>query len=556
MSVNKLLIGLLMFLFLGSSGQAQDRFAVFYKFKPQENLSLDDPETFLTEKALLRRLREAVPVDSTDLPVSPKYVEAVQEEAVAILYHTKWLNASVVVLEQDQIEPISSLPFVERVELIGYGYNPPPLNERTSLGSMLNAKFSFNTERRKAARMLKSMEFPTDFQNELLGINLMHEEGFKGAGVTVAVFDAGYPGVNTSSALGHLVDNNQIVGSIDVVRPWNDNVFIDNQHGTNVLSVIASNDPEKFIAGAPDANYILAITEEVATEYRIEEFNWLRAAEYADSLGADIINGSLGYNNFFDDPNMNYTAEQIDGKTAIVTQAANFASEKGILVVASSGNEGPGERSISPPADSPMALSIGSLNQDLEPSSFSSRGPTADDRIKPDLVTFGNGTAIIRSNDNVGFASGTSFSAPQITALAAGLWEARPEWTRAQLVENLLRSATNSDDPDTIIGYGIPNFWDAYYGEILDVEDEKEELIWKVYPNPLYGDELLLEYSSGLIYEFELLDMSGKIILKTEVQREDSKIPFRVDFSSVNPGLYIIQIQDSKSIKRTKLFRY
>lgn len=556
MSANKFVAVFSLVLLFAYSGQAQDRFVIFYKFKPQVDLSLDNPESFLTERALLRRQREAVPVDSTDLPVSLQYVETIQENSLAVLYHTKWLNASVVVLDQDQIEAVSSLPFVEKVELVGYGYNPPPLNERRAIGSILNSKFSFNTERRKAAIMLKSMELPTDFQNELLGIDLMHEEGFRGAGVTVAVFDSGYPGVNTSSALSHLIDNNQILGAIDVVRPWNDNVFIDNQHGTNVLSVIASNDPEKFIAGAPEANYILAITEEVPTEYRIEEFNWLRAAEYADSLGADIINSSLGYNNFFDDPAMNYTADQIDGETAIVTQAANFASEKGILVVASSGNEGPGERSISPPADSPFVLSVGALNQDLEPSSFSSRGPTADERIKPDLVAFGNGTAIIRSNDNVGFASGTSFSAPQITALAAGLWQARPEWTRAQLVENLLRSATNSENPDTVIGYGIPNFWDAYFGEILDVEEEKEEIIWKVYPNPLYGDELLLEYGSGLKFEFELLDMSGKSILKTEVQREDSKTPFRVDFSSVNPGLYMIQIQDSKSIKRTKLFRY
>ncbi|WP_297334861.1 S8 family serine peptidase [Algoriphagus sp.] len=556
MSVNRILFAFAGLVLFALSANAQDRYAIFYKYKPQVDLSLNNPEAFLTEKALLRRQREAIPLDSTDLPVSARYLETIQENAVAVLYHTKWLNGSVAVLQAEQVEAISSLPFVEKVELIGYGFSSPPLNERMGIGSILNAKLSFNGEKRKAARILKALELPTDFQNQLLGIDRMHADGFRGAGVTIAVFDSGFPGVNTSSALGHLVANNQIIGSIDLVRPWNQNVFIDNQHGTNVLSVIASNDPEKFIAAAPEANYLLAITEEVATEYRIEEYNWLRAAEYADSLGVDIINSSLGYNNFFDDPAMNYTADQIDGQTAIVSQAANFASKKGILVVASSGNEGPGERSISPPADSPFVLSVGALNQDLEPSSFSSRGPTADDRIKPDLVAFGNGTAIIRANDNVGFASGTSFSAPQITGLAAGLWEARPEWTRAQLVENLLRSASHAENPDSVIGYGIPNFWDAYYGEILDVEEEKETEVSKIYPNPLYGDELLLDYGAGLVYQVELLDMSGKIVWKTKVEREDVKSPFRMDVTAIKPGLYLLQVQDAKSIKRTKLFRY
>ena len=541
-------------LILGSAAYAQDRYAVFYQYKPQENFSLDNPSDFLTQRALDRRIRESVAVDSTDLPVSPRYINELRVLSTDLLYHSKWLNASLAVLNTEQLEKVSQLPFVERLELVAYGYNPPPINERSSLLNFVS-KFAFNLENRKTARMLKSMDLPSDFQNQLLGIDRMHEEGFKGSGITIAVFDAGYPGVNTGSAMAHLLENNSIVGAIDLVRPWNDNVFLDNQHGTNVLSVIASNDAEKFIAGAPDANYILAITEEVATEYRVEEFNWLRAAEYADSLGVDIINSSLGYNNFFDDPAMNYTAEQIDGQTAIVTQAANFAAERGILVVASAGNEGPGERSISPPADSPLALSIGAVNQNLEVSPFSSKGPTADGRIKPDLVAFGSGTAIIRSNDNVGFASGTSFSAPQITALAAGLWEARPEWTRAELVENLLRSATNAEDPNSIIGYGIPNFWDAYYGEILSIED-KEENIWKIYPNPLQGNELLIEYGSGLSYRFELLDMSGKSLLDFAILREKTDEPFRIDLTGILPGMYLVQIQDAKTVKRTKLFRY
>lgn len=551
--MNRLLICAVTLWLLPFLVEAQDRYAVFYKYKPQDGLNLDQPQDFLTDRALLRRAKEGVAVDSTDLPVTQRYVDEVYQLSHYILYQSKWLNASLIVTDMEGAKSISELPFVEKVELVGKGYIPNP-NARIGRRLFVSTTAKVCPPGGKAERTLAAQELPSDFQNSLLGIDFMHEEGFKGKGIRIAVFDAGFPGTDNASPLSHLLSNNQLVAQKDFVRPWNQNVFTDNQHGTNVLSLIAAVETESFIAGAPEAEYFLAMTEEVATEYRIEEYNWLRAAEYADSIGVDIINSSLGYYDF-DDPKMNYSSGQLDGKTAVITQAANIASSKGILVVNSVGNYGPNEPSIVAPADSPNVLAIGSVNQSLEVSNFSSRGPTGDGRIKPDLAAFGNGVAILRSNGNVGFANGTSFSAPQITALAAGLWQAKPEWTRAELIENLLRSASQYENPDNLLGYGIPNFREALYGEILSVEENGEVIPWKVFPNPMEGNKLTIYFGSSLSAEFSLIDLNGKTLQNQSLSRNTAKDPYELQLEGIRPGMYIIQMQDGKLIKQQKLIR-
>lgn len=551
--MNRLLICAVTLWLLPFLVEAQDRYAVFYKYKPQDGLNLDQPQDFLTDRALLRRAKEGVAVDSTDLPVTQRYVDEVYQLSHYILYQSKWLNASLIVTDMEGAKSISELPFVEKVELVGKGYIPNP-NARIGRRLFVSTTAKVCPPGGKAERTLAAQELPSDFQNSLLGIDFMHEEGFKGKGIRIAVFDAGFPGTDNASPLSHLLSNNQLVAQKDFVRPWNQNVFTDNQHGTNVLSLIAAVETESFIAGAPEAEYFLAMTEEVATEYRIEEYNWLRAAEYADSIGVDIINSSLGYYDF-DDPEMNYSSGQLDGKTAVITQAANIASSKGILVVNSVGNYGPNEPSIVAPADSPNVLAIGSVNQSLEVSNFSSRGPTGDGRIKPDLAAFGNGVAILRSNGNVGFANGTSFSAPQITALAAGLWQSKPEWTRAELIENLLRSASQYENPDNLLGYGIPNFREALYGEILSVEENGEVIPWKVFPNPMEGNKLTIYFGSSLSAEFSLIDLNGKTLQNQSLSRNTAKDPYELQLEGIRPGMYIIQMQDGKLIKQQKLIR-
>jgi hypothetical protein len=550
----KILLNLSLLLILTAATlQAQDRYAVYFKHKPQETLSLSRPQEFLTAKALQRRLRENVSPDSLDLPVSDRYLQSVSEKSDYVLYTSKWMNAAILVTDETRKSEIESLPFVDRVELVAKGFLSRP-DARIRYKVRASVTLETCKEPKLNTREVAVESNSYDFQNQLIGIDKMHEEGFTGKGVTVAVFDAGFPGVKNASTFAHLFANNQIIGQKDVVRPWNQEVFIDNQHGTNVFSLIAANEPEKLVSGAFESDFILVITEEVATEYRIEEFNWVRGAEYADSLGVDIINSSVGYWDF-DEPSMNYTIADLDGKTTVITRGASIAAGKGILVVNSVGNYGGrGTSSLVAPADAEGILAIGSVTNTGEVSGFSSRGPTGDGRLKPDLVAFGQAPILVRSNGAVGAGQGTSFSAPQITALAAGLWQARPEWTKDQLILNLIRSATQSENPDNNLGYGVPNFMDAYYGEILSAPIE-ENPEFKVYPNPLSTDILTIRFGTGNQADFELVDLTGKSLINQKLERNSSKEVYQVDLQGIQPGLYVVRLVDGLLVRQVKLLK-
>lgn len=549
-------IRLLLILFLFGAGiinelAAQDRYAVFLKFKPQSGLSLARPAEFLSAKSLQRRDREGVKVDSTDLPVSAKYISILEDKVEQILYPSKWLNAVLVVADAQKIEEIKSLPFVSKVERVAIGFLPKP-DSRIVLEPLLQShtiKFE-----QVSAKEMEANQNSYDFQNELIGIPEMHKAGFRAKGIVIAVFDAGFPGANVASSLLHLQVKNQILGARDFVRPWNQNVYSQHQHGTNVLSLIGSDEPGKMVAAAPDASFILVITEEVETEYRVEEYNWIKGAEFADSLGVDIINSSLGYLDF-DDPTMNYTAEMLDGKTATITQGATLAAQKGILVVNSVGNYGPGARSLIAPADAKGILAVGSVNQDLNTSSFSSRGPSADLRIKPDLVTMGNGVTLIRSTGLIGLSSGTSFSAPQIAALAAGLWGANPTLKKDELIQNLLNSCSKAKSPDNLLGYGIPNFNETFFGKTLSLSSKSEPQKMKVFPNPWISEDLFIQIDEASEIIFTLIDVSGKKIHETILRRVSIKDPFKASLPGIAPGMYIVQVVDGVGVFRSKIFK-
>ena len=533
---------ILLALLAGSSiSYGQDRYAVHYRYKPETSYNLEVPGMLLSEKALDRRAREGVAADSTDLPVSPKYIASIRPLVYNIQYHSKWLNASVVVATEEQMAEVAALPFVRETVLVGRGFYADTYDgKKASLSIPVSIR-------------LKSRKTDTyDFQNEILGIPAMHEAGFTGAGVTIAVFDAGFANVDKISGMEHLFEQDRIVATRDFVTPGAVDVFRVDGHGTASLSVMAAFEPGQLVAGAYGADYILCITEDVQSEYKIEEYNWVRAAEFADSLGADIINSSLGYNSF-DDASMNYVHEDLDGKTAIITRGAALAAQKGILVVSSAGNEGNGSwKTITAPADAEGILAVGSVTSQLGKSSFSSTGPTADGRIKPDLVALGSGVTVWRQADSPGSSSGTSFSSPQVAALAAGLWQAKPEWTRAQLIEQLLQSGSQSEDPDSELGYGVPNFLDAYYGEILDLEPG-EMLTFFIYPNPLDGNELFIHHGNEKECNFRMISPQGQVLADQGLSRSSARSPYQVQIDNIPSGLYFIECRDKVDRKNYRL---
>ena len=526
---------------------AQDRYAVFFKFKPQKEYSLGSPSKFLTQKAIQRREREKFPLDSLDLPVTASYIQGISSLSQELLYVSKWLNAAIVVTDAEGKKKMEQLPFVQKVDWVAKGFISRTGNRsNTEVSASLPKKWALEEGYRQAAAY--------DFQNELLGIPAMHQAGFTGKGITVAVFDSGFPGLDKATAFSHVFSNSQVLGQLNVVRPWIKDVFRDNEHGTQVASLILANQAGTLVAGAHQAKVIFAITEDVATEYPIEELNWVRAAEYADSLGVDIINSSLGYLDF-DEPSLTYTKPQLDGKTTYVTRGATLAAKRGILVVNSVGNYGSaGSSSLVAPADADGILAVGAINSSSTVSSFSSRGPTADGRIKPELVAFGQSPVLIRGSGQVGAASGTSFSAPQIAALAAGLWEAKPEWTKDELLTNLLKSGSQYATPDQNLGYGIPNFRSALYGTLLSL-NEVVELGSILYPNPLHTESLSIRFGKELRMTLQVLDNSGRKVVERVGERFVVKDPYLFNLADLPSGIYFIQLFDGKEIAYRKLIK-
>ena len=324
----------------------------------------------------------------------------------------------------------------------------------------------------------------------MLGIHSMHEADYTGEGIIIAILDSGFPGVNTLSAFEHLLSEGRIMQdvSLDFVHNTPD-VFQYDDHGTEVMSVMAAQVPDAFIGGAYGATFQLFVTEEVPTEYRVEEYNWLFAAERADSAGADIIHSSLGYYDF-DDASMNYSVEQMDGQTTVVTRAAQWAADRGILVVTSAGNEGniSSWRMVSAPADGRDVLAVGGVNSNFQKTGSSSTGPTADNRIKPDLAALGAGVKVVRATGQISTSSGTSLAAPLVTSLAAGLWQRYPELSNTELIELLKETASQANQPDNLLGYGIPN-----YTAVVNFREQTPQTeLFAVFPNPLkkrYADD-------------------------------------------------------------------
>ncbi|MEX2567339.1 MAG: S8 family peptidase [Cyclobacteriaceae bacterium] len=526
-------------------GLAQDRYAIHFKYKPTELYRLDEPENLLGKRALERRSKEGMAVDSTDIPVSEKYISSTASLVNDFLYHSKWLNASIVVAEEKNLLAIADLDFVDKVVLVAKG----------GLKSSQSSKKENLSRINKKIKKIFWEDQSFEFQNNILGIPDMHQEGYNGEGVRIAVFDAGFLNVDEISGMQHLFEEKKIIATRDFVNSASEDVFKRDTHGTGSLSLLAAYDPEKLIAGAYESEYVLCITEDVDSENRIEEYNWVRAAEFSDSLGVDIINSSLGYN-FFDDPEMNYTKEDLDGETAVISIGAAMAAKKGILVVSSTGNEGNIDwQTITVPADAKGILSVGAINNNFEKAAFSSVGPSSDGRIKPELVAFGSGVTLWRYSNGTSFSSGTSFSAPQIAALAAGLWQAHPEWTRSQLKERLIASGSQFDEPDSELGYGVPNYLRAMYGTVDDLERKLVIPTPKVYPNPLDHQQLFIEFGNASNCLFKLFNTTGNLVTYLSLARNDIQAPYEVELPLVHPGVYLIELEDDSGASTIKLLR-
>ena len=286
----------------------------------------------------------------------------------------------------------------------------------------------------------------------------LHEAGFNGKGILVAVIDGGFMNVDK---IGYLKNVN-VVGTRDFVYPYTANLYDELDHGTEVLSTIAANSDSVFVGTAPGASFLLLRSEFGPLENLVEEDFWTQAVEYADSVGADIVTSSLGYTEF-DDKAASHKYREQDGRTALISRTASMISGKGMILTNSAGNTGAAKwKRIGFPGDAHDVLTVGALAPDSTNTTFSSVGPTYDGRVKPDVMAMGGYCTVINGKGLVAHANGTSFSTPITCGLVACLWQALPNKTASEIMQLVRESADRADYPDNIFGYGIPNFWKAY----------------------------------------------------------------------------------------------
>lgn len=423
------------------------KYRISLKDKAATDYSLQKPEMYLSKKSIERRKRQGLEIDSTDLPVCKKYVDAIRKKGVHVLVTGKWDNFVTVSCNDSMlIAEIAGLPFVRSTERVWRGV-AKRASERDSL---INKPLRTD-----------SLYGPAITQIKMSHADRLHEAGFKGQGMTIAVIDAGFHNVDKIEAMKNI----NILGTRDFVNPEAD-IYAESSHGMSVLSCMAMNQPNVMIGTAPEASYWLLRSEDEYSENLVEQDYWAAAIEFADSVGVDLVNTSLGYYSF-DDPTKNYHYRDLNGHYALMSREAAKAADKGIVVVCSAGNSGSGSwKKITPPGDAENVITVGAVNKYGVLAPFSSVGNTADGRVKPDVVAVGLGSDVMGTDGNLRHANGTSFSSPIMCGMVACLWQACPELTAKEIIELVRRSGDRAVFPDNIYGYGIPDLWKAYQSTV------------------------------------------------------------------------------------------
>lgn len=534
MALNKWFVGLLILFCLAevAAAQAQIRkYVVYFTDKQGGNpFSISQPQQFLTQRSIQRRINQNLPVDSTDLPVTPAYIQGVQNLGATIYYQLRWLNGVIIECSAAQQSAILGLPYVIDSRPLTSKQKGPIVKKATKNG-------------------IQSIDYGPSFeQNTMIGIDSMHSWGFHGEGMVIAVLDAGFLNVDGHAAFSHIFQNNRLLGVKDFFDRDGE-VYGDNWHGGAVLSNIGGYLPGKIVGGAFNSSYYLLRTENEPSENEIECALWVAGLEYADSVGVDIVNTSLGYSTF-DNASLNYNYSTLDGQTAIASRAAGMASSKGIVVVCSAGNEGNNTgwgKWITSPADADNILTVGSVNSLQVPSSFSGKGPTADGRKKPDVVAQGGNAIIanVNTTSDITTNSGTSFSAPIVCGLVAGFWQAHPQLTAIQVINYIKYSGSNANSPDNVVGWGVPNFVKAHI-----LAGARPTLAYpfalNIFPNPNTGNQLTIEFleSNAVgIAKLRLVNTKGQTLVNQTLDFDLSHQSMTMDLGDLSTGVYFVHLE-------------
>ncbi|MCR4873250.1 MAG: S8 family peptidase [Bacteroidales bacterium] len=527
----------LLWLFLGLSvalfAQSPTCYRIYLSDKNNTPYSIDNPSEFLSQRAIDKRARFNIPITEQDLPVNPQYKQQILALHAEIqpLAVSKWMNTFTIYCPDSTVLPqILSLPFVDSMEAVGnYVLYDAPVYQHPE----------------NPIPMVHSSSIPTkdaiDYGEGLAQIALfngvpLHEEGFHGEGMLIAVIDGGFFGIENTNFYQDLVNSGRFYGHYSLMPNFVDTLTSgwDEVHGTVVTSAMAANTNGELVGTAPGASYALIHTEWVGSEEIIEEDFWANGAEIADSLGADVINSSLGYRMFPDFPQNDITYENMNGVHSIASRCATILGQKGVIVCVAAGNDGNSEfYHISRPGDAFDILCVGACTSDSIIASFSSRGYSYDGRVKPDIISQGVETACYNPFNMLEFSNGTSLATPVAAGMCACLWQAMPCYTSTQIMQMIRESGHLYDNPNPEFGYGIPNFYQVYASHV-GINDYKP-LTLSIYPNPV-TDKLNILNPDGNVQTVTLYNASGQLVLQTAVS---SSPILEINVTSLPKGFYI-----------------
>jgi subtilisin family serine protease len=513
----------------------------------------NNPTTVVSEKSLQRRakvLDKNSLISFTDLPVNENYVNELQNSGFKVKHRTKWFNGVSGWATKQVIEELTNLSYVQEMDIVHKYKTDYSVEEEESENT------SLNNENLSKPGSINSFNYGDSFtQLNQITVPAVHDLGYTGQGITICSMDAGFDN------LAH-----EVFSSMNIIAMWD---FVDNDpdvsqggsHGTSTLSTLGGFKEGQLIGPAFGSDFILARTEDIYSETPIEEDNWIAAVEWADSIGVDVTSTSLSYLDY-DPPHTSYTWEDMDGNTARITIAADLAVKWGIFVVNSASNSGyhPDHNTLGAPADGDSVITVGAVDGSGARASFSSVGPTVDGRIKPDLMAMGSGVYVARSSSptSYGYSGGTSFSCPILAGASALILSVDPTLTPMELLDLLRQTASQSANPDRLMGWGIINTLDVVNSlnpTIVENEVPDNFYILRNYPNP-FNPSTKVQFSvpQQSDVKITLHDMLGRELELLFNDKVDAGMQeFVVDAGNLASGVYLIRMIAGSSNKTIKI---
>ena len=544
------------------------KYLIHFKDKKNNGFSLSNPNLFLSEKSIHRRVSQGIAIDSTDLPLTQAYIDSLSLVPTVKIFNTsKWFNQILIsVTDTNYLSVILHFSFVLTFKPVNnQNFNKIPGHvsldqqfvhaETSSLNVHTGVNFSETDQLNYGASVNQIHIHHGEF---------LHNMGFHGEGMTIAILDDGFNSYLSNPAFETIRESYRVLGTYDYV---NQKISVNEEdiHGSNCFSTLASNIPGTMIGTAPGASFWLFKTEDVNSETPVEEQNWIAAAEYADSAGADLITTSLGYS-YFDNPAYNINYAERDGHSSMISQAANLCVAKGMIVTASAGNSGEDlteTRYVICPADGDSVYAVGAVSADSIIAGFSSWGPNASGQVKPDGVSVGEGAVLVSPSGDPVTGNGTSYSNPILAGLISCLWQAFPEFPAHSILDAVRQSSNRFNNPDAHYGYGLPDFQKAYNilqnKRLNGIAPLQGNEWFSAFPVPFHGSiSVLLKPSYTGNGSLQLLDVRGKVLLKQTVYTTSGQlllIELNVN-PSLSTGVYFIRYADPKESKTLKMLKW